>query len=57
MQRAYFVIPDPNAAEKGLRKIKEINERIEKGGFAVTPQLVEAKSLSKIAEIILKNAI
>lgn len=57
MQRAYFVIPDPNASEKGLRKIKEINDRIEKGGFAVTPQLVEARSLSKVAEIILRAAI
>ena len=57
MQRSYFVLPDPTAAEKGLRKIKEISDRLEKGGFAVTPEYCEAKSLVKIAEIILKNAI
>lgn len=57
MQRAYFVIPDPTAAEKGLKKVKEIDERLEKGGFAVTPEYVEAKSLAKVAEIILKSAI
>ncbi len=57
MQRAYFVIPDPTAAEKGLRKIKEISDRLEKGGFAATPEYCEAKSLAKIAEIILKSAI
>ncbi|MBQ2387445.1 MAG: FAD-binding protein, partial [Clostridia bacterium] len=57
MQRSYFVLPDPTAAEKGLRKIKEISDRLEKGGFAVTPEYCEAKSLVKIAEIILKSAI
>ncbi len=57
MQRAYFVIPDPNAAEKGLRKIKEIGDRLEKGRFAATPECIEAKSLAKIAEIILKTAV
>ncbi len=57
MQRAYFVIPDPTAAEKGLRKIKEIGERLDRGGFSVTPEFIEAKSLSKVAEIILRNSI
>ena len=40
-----------------VRKIKEISDRLEKGGFAVTPEYCEAKSLVKIAEIILKSAI
>ncbi len=57
MQRAYFVIPDQTTAEKGLIKVKEIGDRLEKGGFATTPVCIEVKSLAKIAEIILKSTI
>lgn len=57
MQNAYFVIPDPSAAERGLKKVKEINDRLEKGRFEINPYYVEARSLAKVAEIILKQAI
>ncbi len=46
MQRAHFVIPDPDAAAAGLQKIRYINKRLKSGGFEITHDFVEATSLA-----------
>lgn len=57
MQRSYFVIPDFDSAEQGLSKVREICNRLDKRGFAVTPDYCEARSLATVAQIILENAV
>lgn len=57
MQRAYFVLPDYDAAEQGYDQIEEIRGRLSRPGFAVTPELCEARSLARIASIILGEVV
>lgn len=54
MQKAYFVHPNYDEAEKGLARITELKNELEKG-FAVTPEFVETKSIVTCAYIILKE--
>ncbi len=53
MQKAYFIHPNYDEAEKGLKRITELKEMLENGGYAVTAQFVETKSLATVAYIIL----
>lgn len=53
MQKAYFVVPDYEEAEKGLKRVEEIKEMLDKGNYALTPDYVEAKSVATVAYIIL----
>ena len=55
MQKAYFVVPDYDEAEKGLARITEIKAQLDNTPYAVTPDYVEAKSLATVAYIILKE--
>lgn len=55
MQRAYFVHPNYTEAEKGLRRVIELKDKIENGGFAITPEFVEIKSIVTCAYIILNE--
>lgn len=55
MQRAYFVIPDYDAAERGIDQVESFRKRLYRSNFAVTPDFVEAKSLCRIAGIILEE--
>ena len=56
LQRSYFVIPDLDAATRGLKSVNEINNRLQKG-FEITPDYVEAKSMAICAKIILEKAL
>ena len=55
MQRAYFVIPDLDAAERGITQVEAFRKRLYHNTFAVTPDFVEAKSLCRVAGIILEE--
>ncbi len=57
MQLSYFVIPDKDKAEQGLRQIEDMYARLHSGKFAVTRDFIEAKSLCSVARIILKEVI
>lgn len=53
MQKAYFIHPDYEEAEKGLARITELKNMLEQGNYAVTAAFVETKSLVTVAYIIL----
>ena len=57
MQKAYFVSPDYAEAEKGLARITELKEMLDKGGYEITSDFVETKSLVTVAYIILKEVL
>ncbi len=53
MQKSYFIYPDYPEAEKGLKRITELKNELDSGGYAVTPDFVETKSIVTCAYIIL----
>lgn len=53
MQRAFFIHPDYDEAEKGLARITELKTQLETGGYEITAAYVETKSLVTVAYIIL----
>ena len=55
MQKAWFVIPDFVAVETGLRRAEEILADLQNGGYALTPDFIEAKSLATVCSIILRE--
>ena len=55
MQKAYFVFPDYDEAEKGFARVSEMKEMLDGGGFEVNSDFVETKSLVTVAYIILKE--
>lgn len=55
MQKAYFVFPDYDEAEKGFARVSELKEMLDSGGFEVNADFVETKSLVTVAYIILKE--
>ena len=57
MQKSYFVFPNYDEAEKGLARITELKDMLETGGYAITPDFVETKSLVTVAYIILTEVI
>lgn len=57
MQKSYFIYPDYPEAEKGLKRITELKNELESGGWAVTPDFVETKSIVTCAYIILNEVI
>ncbi len=57
MQKAYFITPNYDEAEKGLARIKELKELVYSGGFEITADYVETKSLVTVAYIILSEVI
>lgn len=57
MQKGYFVIPDKQASLAGFERILELRKLLEKGGFIVNSDYIEAKSLATICYLILKEVI
>ena len=57
MQKAHFVIPDNNAAEKGLKIIEQIRRRLDNDVFEKTADYCEAKSLATVASVVLRQAL
>ncbi len=55
MQRSYFVFPDYEEAEKGFKRVSELKEMLDNGGFEINADFVETKSLVTVAYIILKE--
>ncbi len=57
MQRSYFVVPDYEQAKADIGRITEIKDMLYNGGYAVTPDYIEAKSLATVAYIILSEVV
>ena len=57
MQKAYFVFPNYDEAEKGLKRITELKKQLETGAYAITPEFVETKSIVTCAYIILSEVL
>lgn len=57
MQHLYFVIPRPADFPAGLARVEEIVRQLRSGGYAITPDYIEACSLATVAQIILRQAI
>ena len=57
MQKSYFIYPDYPEAEKGLKRITELKNELDSGGWAVTSDFVETKSIVTCAYIILNEVI
>ena len=57
MQKAYFVVPNYEEAEKGLKRVTEIKEMLDNGNYALTPDFIEAKSVATVAYIILGEVV
>ena len=55
MQKAWFVIPDYEAVEPGLREAEEILRDLREGDYALTSDYIEAKSLATVCSIILRE--
>lgn len=55
MQKAYFIYPDYDEAEKGLKRITELKNMLSSDEWKVTPDFVETKSIVTCAYIILKE--
>ncbi len=55
MQKAYFIYPDYDEAEKGFARICKLREMLEGDKFEITPDYVETTSIVTCAYIILKE--
>ncbi len=55
MQKAWFVVPDLEEAQKGLYVVQEILHDLCVGGYQLTADYIEAKSLATVCYIILKE--
>lgn len=55
MQKAWFVEPDLDAAREGLRVANDILHDLCVGGYKLTSDYIEAKSLATVCVIILKE--
>lgn len=53
MQASYFIEPDYDMCEKGLKRVTELRNTLELACCALTPEYIEAKSLATLAAIIL----
>lgn len=57
MQNSYFVIPDKNAAEKGVKRVEEIRNDLLSGKYLIDADYILAKSIVTVAYIILNEVI
>lgn len=57
MQKAYFVVPDPEEAKRSLPRVKEIREQLENTKYELIPDYIEALSIATCAEIILSEIV
>ncbi|MBP3922537.1 MAG: FAD-binding protein [Ruminiclostridium sp.] len=57
MQRSFFVVPDYEQAAEDIGRISEIKDMLYNGGYQITPDYIEAKSLATVAYIILSEVV
>ena len=57
MQKAWFVIPDYDAVRSGLMEAEAILADLKTGGYALTTDYIEAKSLATVCVIILREVV
>ena len=57
MQKAYFIKPDPHAVVEGFERVRDIRSQLDKGNFACTRALIEARALAHVAYAILKEVL
>ncbi len=57
MQKSYFVIPNMQEALAGFERVSEIKRMLEEGNYIIDYNYVEAKSLTTVAYLILKEVI
>ncbi len=57
MQKAHFVIPNPAEALRGFERLKELKQFLDNGNFEITPDFIEARSLTTVAYLMLKEVI
>ncbi len=57
MQRAYFVLPDTDAAIKLRPEVEQVLKRLYRSGFGISKDYIEARSLARVADIILGEVI
>lgn len=57
MQHSYFVIPNEDELEPGLKKVSELKDFLYNGHFKEDRDYVEARSLATVAYIVLTDAI
>lgn len=57
MQRSYFVVPDYKEAQKDIMRVAQLKEQLDNGGYEVTPDYIEAKSLTTVAYIVLSEVV
>ena len=55
MQKACFVIPDPEAIRAGAVRIRELQEQLEHTPYRIDRDYVEARSLVTVASLILQE--
>ncbi len=57
MQRAHFVVPNPAEALHGFERLRELKHFLVDGGFKVTPDFIEDRSLTTVGYLMLKEVI
>ncbi len=57
MQKAHFVVPNPAEALRGFERLRELKNLLNEGNFEITPDFVEARSLTTVAYLMLKEVI
>ena len=57
MQRSYSVVPDYEEAQKDIKRVAQLKEQLDNGGYEVTPDYIEAKSLTTVAYIVLSEVV
>ena len=57
MQKAHFVVPNQAEALRGFERLRELKHFLDDGNFEVTPDFIEARSLTTVAYLMLKEMI
>ncbi len=57
IQKSYFVIPNMQEALAGFERVSEIKRMLEEGNYIIDCNYVEARSLTTVAYLILKEVI
>ena len=57
MQKAHFVVPNREEAEKGLVRVTAIKEQLDHGNYRMDKNYLQARSLATVAYIILKEVV
>ncbi len=57
MQHSYFVIPNEEALPEGFAEIRKIKDMLDRGGFEIDRDFIEARSLATVAYLILEEVL